>query len=198
MRIVEIGGALSGLQFVLSAMGCEVHNVDPFLDYGSGPYKLSPELELSTLNRLLHTNVTLHRSNLSCAELEGHFDVVYSISTLEHMAPSVVEDTLRVVPDLLTPQGRVVLTLDLFLDVFPFASRLENRWGRNVSSAWIANLLGLDVVYGDRRELYGFPEFSVDHVLTNLSHYVVSGGYPQLCQLMILERSASREREKWE
>src|SRR5581483_447740 len=36
MKVLELGGALSGLQFVLAKEGCEVHNVDPFEDYGSG------------------------------------------------------------------------------------------------------------------------------------------------------------------
>ena len=42
MRMLEIGGALSGLQSS-SLAGCEVHNVDPFLDYGMGEYDVDPE-----------------------------------------------------------------------------------------------------------------------------------------------------------
>lgn len=188
MRLLEIGGGLSGLQFVLSRLGCEVHNIDPFVDFGLGPYKANPERALVQINRALHTDVRLHRSTLAEAPLAGRFDVIYSVSTLEHMPPTEIEDTVTTARTLLSPGGRIVLTLDLFLDVAPFCSRPTNRWGRNVSTAWIADLFGLNLIAGDCRELYGFEQFSVDHVLGNLSEYVVGTGYPQLAQLVVLGR----------
>lgn len=189
LRLLEIGGALSGLQFVLSRLGCEVHNVDPFVDFGCGPYPTHPERVLAQLNRALHTDVTLHRSTLVEARLEGTFDVIYSVSTLEHMTHTAIQSTIAAARGLLSPGGRVVLTLDLFLDVAPFTGRSDNQWGQNVSAAWLADLFGLDLVIGDTRELYGFHEFSVDYVLSHLSEYVVSSGYPQLAQLMVLGTS---------
>ena len=47
-RILEIGGALSGFQFVLAKSGYDVHNVDPFFNYGTeraGHYEVDPIAE---------------------------------------------------------------------------------------------------------------------------------------------------------
>jgi len=53
LRVLEIGGALSGLQFALARAGSEVHNVDPFFDYGGGEYRSGPEKRHAQLNRAL-------------------------------------------------------------------------------------------------------------------------------------------------
>ena len=66
-RVLEIGGALSGLQFVLAKDGHEVHNVDPFLDYGKA-YDLDPIAEHASLNRIFGTDVVLHRATLPEAD----------------------------------------------------------------------------------------------------------------------------------
>ena len=73
-RILEVGGALSGLQFVLAKSGHEVHNVDPFFDYGEGvegQYDVDPIAEHAALNRSFGTDVTLHRTTLPEANLTG-------------------------------------------------------------------------------------------------------------------------------
>ena len=64
-----------------------------------------------------------------------------------------------------------MLTVDLFLDVQPFCSSERNRWSTNVSMGWLAEMTGYNLVEGDQRELFGYPEFSTDHVLRNLGEY---------------------------
>ncbi len=188
-RILEIGGALSGLQFVFAKDGHEVHNVDPFFDYGAGDYDIDPVAEHASLNRTFGTNVVLHRSTLPETELAGSFSAILCISTLEHLPPESIEATLSRVKQLIAPGGLVVLTIDLFLDLTPFCSRTTNRWGINASVAWIEDLLGYKVVTGERAELYGYEEFSTDEILSRLEEFAINAGYPQMAQLVTFQAS---------
>jgi 2-polyprenyl-3-methyl-5-hydroxy-6-metoxy-1,4-benzoquinol methylase len=183
-RILDIGGALSGMQFVLAKDGHEVHNVDPFYDFGSGAYEIDPITEHATLNRVFDTNVVLHRSTLPEAGLTGQFDAAVCISTIEHFSPDDIESTLATVKQLLAPGGLLVLTIDLFLDLAPFCSRVTNVWGSNASVAWIDDLLGYAMVTGERSELNGYPEFSTDAILCRLEEFAMGVAYPQLAQLV--------------
>ena len=191
-RVLELGGALSGLQFAIASDArAEVHNVDPFYDYGSGAYDNSPERRHAAMNKACHTNVVLHRCRLEEAHLEGQFDAVYSVSTVEHMPETEIQNALVTIDKILKPGGRLVLTVDLFLDVQPFCSATKNQWGKNVSVAWISDLTGYQLVAGDRAELFGFPEFATDHILCNLSNYSVH--YSQLAQCFVLVKASATD-----
>jgi 2-polyprenyl-3-methyl-5-hydroxy-6-metoxy-1,4-benzoquinol methylase len=183
-RILEVGGALSGLQFVLAKNGHEVHSVDPFFDYGAGEYDVDPLSEHAQLNRAFGTDVVLHRTTLPEAALEGTFRAVLCISTLEHLSPADAEATLGAVKKVLAPGGLVVLTVDLFLNLEPFCSRTSNVWGTNASVAWIEEILGYEMITGDRQELYGYPQFSTENVLNRLEVFAMGVHYPQLAQLV--------------
>jgi 2-polyprenyl-3-methyl-5-hydroxy-6-metoxy-1,4-benzoquinol methylase len=185
-RILEIGGALSGLQYVLAKDGHEVHNVDPFVDYGGGEYEVNPVSEHAALNTLFGTNVTLHRTTLPEAKLAGSFDAVCCVSTIEHLDAADVEATLKRVKDLLRPGGLLVLTVDLFLNLEPFCRRTSNEWGTNMPAAWLQELVGYEMVEGDRAELYGYEEFSTDYVLSHLEDYATNTYYPTLAQVFTL------------
>jgi 2-polyprenyl-3-methyl-5-hydroxy-6-metoxy-1,4-benzoquinol methylase len=189
-RILDIGGALSGLQFVLAKDGNEVHNVDPFVDYGSGEYDVDPVSEHTALNELFGTKVTLHRSTLTDARIDGSFDAVCCVSTIEHLTPADVEATLARVRQLLKPGGLLVVTLDLFLNLEPFCERTRNEWGTNMSAAWLQEVTGFELVVGDSEELYGYEKFSTDYVLSHLEDYAINVYYPQLAQLMTLKAPA--------
>lgn len=184
LRVLEIGGALSGLQFVLARAGSEVHNVDPFFDYGRGDYRSSPEKRHAQLNRAFKTDVKLHKSTLPDANIEGTFDVIYSVSTLEHIPTDALEETLTFARRILKPEGRIVLTVDLFLDLEPFSDRTFNKWGGNVSAKWIADVLDMELTEGDPSELLGYEQFSSGRILERLDDYALNDGYPQLAQLM--------------
>src|SRR5581483_2050398 len=154
-RILEVGGALSGLQFVLAKDGHDVHNVDPFFDYGSGAYDVDPVGAHADLNRVFGTDVVLHQTTLPDADLAGTFSAVLCISTIEHLTPKDFESTLLTAKKVLEPGGLMVLTVDLFLNLTPFCSRTSNVWGTNASIAWMDEILGYEMVSGDRQELYG-------------------------------------------
>jgi 2-polyprenyl-3-methyl-5-hydroxy-6-metoxy-1,4-benzoquinol methylase len=183
-RILEVGGALSGLQFVLAKSGYEVHNVDPFFDYGSGQYEVDPIAEHAALNRSFGTDVNLHRATLPEANLTGQFSAVLCISTIEHLAEQDIASTLNAAKEILAPGGLLVLTVDLFLNLEPFCDRKANQWGSNASIAWIEELVGYEMVFGDYSELYGYPEFSATRILSRLEEFAISSQYPQMAQLI--------------
>ena len=186
-RILEIGGALSGLQFVLAKAGNEVHNVDPFFDYGVGDYDVDPVVEHARLNEVFGTSVTLHRSTLPEADLTGTFAAAVCVSTIEHLSSEDIEATLDAVKRSLAPGGLLVLTVDLFLNLAPFCSRRSNVWGSNASIARIEEILGYEMVSGDRTELFGYPEFSTDAVQCRLDEFAIGVSYPQMAQLVTFQ-----------
>lgn len=51
--------ALSGFQFAVAKAGSEVHNVDPFFDFGDGDYQAGPEIRQAQLHRAFKTDVQL-------------------------------------------------------------------------------------------------------------------------------------------
>ncbi|HEX4163447.1 MAG TPA: class I SAM-dependent methyltransferase, partial [Acidimicrobiales bacterium] len=178
LRILEIGGGLSGFQFALARSGCEVHNVDPFVGswYGSAP----PATMHGQMNTAFNTNVRLHHGRLEDSDVVGPFDALCCLSTLEHLTDEEIAGALSTARSLLTPSARVVLTVDLFINVRPFTSRPVATAGRNISIAWLQELLRGIRTFGDPKELYGCPEFETDHVLSNLEDYIL---FPELAQL---------------
>lgn len=187
LRVLEVGGALSGLQFVLSREGFEVHNVDPFFEHWTVK-GMDPVGEHDRLNHVFGTDVVLHRATLPEADLHGQFDAVYCVSTIEHFSQDEVDATLKAIKDVLAPSGLLVLTIDLFTNLQPFCSRESNIYGTNVSVAGIHETVGYEMVEGDRHELYGYPEFSVDAILSHQEEYAHHPAYPQMAQLVSFRR----------
>jgi SAM-dependent methyltransferase len=186
--IIDIGGGVTGMQFVLSMLGHRVHTVDPGL--ATGEYKWgSRSFRHEGLNAAFATPIEVHGCYLEQANFQPHaFDYVVCISTMEH-APipaviSLVDAALRT----LKPGGRLIATVDLFLNLRPFTSRQENEWGTNIDLGAILKQVSspFKLVTGLREELYGFPEFSAARVLENLERYYV-GVYPCLSQCFVLE-----------
>ncbi len=194
MRVVDIGGGTSGLQFVLDISGIEVVTVDPFVKYGSSSEWPDPVGAHSTLNRLFGTNVTLKRSRLSRAGLsDNSFDIAYCISTLEHLQQAEADEIVTETKRILRPGGHFVLTIDLFLNLTPFTTRLENEWGRNIDIASLARRSGMTMICGDPHELCGFAEFSPTAILAGLESYEINESYPQLAQLFVLRKSSDAQ-----
>src|SRR5438045_1326615 len=86
-RAVEVGGGLSGLQFVLSRHRARVVNVDPFADYGGDGEPVAEAVARhGSLNAWFGTDVELRACRLADAGIEtGTVDTGYCISTLEHL-----------------------------------------------------------------------------------------------------------------
>jgi SAM-dependent methyltransferase len=140
------------------------------------------------VNRAFGTRVRLHRGFLSDATIaDGSCDVVYAISVIEHIPPDEIPGTVREAYRILRPGGHLVLTVDLFLNLRPFCSRTSNEFGTNVSVRELAESADFQLVLGDRRELFGYPEFDPDRVLSILDELLL-GAYPALAQCLVLRR----------
>ena len=187
MHVVEIGGSLSGFQFVLAKSGARVTNVDPGESASGVGWPCTPA-SIRRLNRAFGTDVQLANCTLEEAQLaDASVDRVFSISTIEHIPeqelPGLADDIRRI----LKPGGHVVLTIDLFLDLAPFTRRTENRFGWNIDVKAFVERLGMEMVVGDERELNGYPSFDSEYVLSELSE-LLYGSYPACAQLLVLRK----------
>jgi SAM-dependent methyltransferase len=181
LDIVEIGGALSGLQFVLGHSGHRVTNVDP----GEKSNSLGWPVDQKThqfLSKTFRANARLLPCTLDEANIEdGSADVVLCLSVIEHLSAHDLDAVLSNIRRILRPNGYLVMTVDLFLDLHPFTNRTSNRWGSNVKVSTLLESAGLALVAGRRDELLGFEDFSAQRVMENLGNYLI-GGYPALAQ----------------
>ncbi len=188
-RVLEIGGGLSGFQFVLDKEGCKVVNVDPGTEAMGWPCDIN---SMKKLNRLFGTSVELRNTVLTEADLKPEsFDRVFSISVLEHLPDNEIEDAMHCAFTLLKPGGYFILTVDLSLDITPFTTRRVNAYGKNVDIKWLVGIAPFSLVQGDARELYGFREFEPDVIQSNLSSYLI-GRYPTLTECFVLQKPQSQ------
>jgi SAM-dependent methyltransferase len=186
-RILEIGGGLSGFQFVLDYAGAEVINVDPGDEFHTRGWPVTPET-MARLNRVLGTKVVLKNCYLEDAKFpDASFDRIVSISVFEHIDEPVLAGILSEVRRILKPGGLVVMTVDLFLDVKPFADKETNIYGHNVSVKWIVETSGLKRIHGNPAELFGYPEFDAGVISRRRSEYLI-GKYPGMVQTIVLRK----------
>lgn len=186
LDIVEIGGGLSGMQFVLAAEGHHIVNVDP----GAGGDS-TWGFELSSheyLCKLYGVSVQLVPDTLPGAGFAAESaDVVLSISVLEHLQDDDLEQAAAEIKRILRPDGIVVMTVDLFLNLAPFTKIETGDWGRNINVRHFLELTDLELVFGDPTELLGFDAFCPDAVLKNASSYLISSAN-SMAQCMIGRR----------
>lgn len=193
LRVLEVGGSLSGFQFVVDRAGGAVVNVDPGDDSFAGRWSTTLE-NMTLLNGLFRTQVTLRNCYLADARFpDASFDRVVSISVFEHIPEPDLAEILTEVRRVLKPGGLLVLTVDLFLNVRPFAEAESNEWGRNVSVRWIVDTSGLELVHGNPRELFGYPEFDAQAIWARRRQFLV-GKYPAMVQTIILRRPVQAAR----
>lgn len=187
VRVVEIGGSLSGFQFVLDRCGARVINVDPG-EAAHGRGWPVDEHSIARLNKMFRTRIDLRNTFLQDARLEdASADRVVSVSTIEHIPEAELPGVMADVARILKPGGLFVATVDLFINVRPFTSRSSNEYGSNISVADLIEPHGLELVAGNRAELFGYPEFSTDAVLSNLENYLL-GTYPALIQTVVARK----------
>ncbi len=186
MTVLEVGGGLSGLQFVLSREGCRVVNVDPGMpEHGWTANRESVE----RLNRVFRTSVEIQNRGIEDARLEtGFYDRALCLSVLEHLPQGVANKAMEKMLVALKPGGLCILTVDLFLDVAPFSDREENEYGRNILIPDLIGKLDFELVVGDTRELHGFPDFQPKAILADLATYYVAHRYPALTQALVLRK----------
>ena len=185
LKVVEIGGGLSGLQFVLARDGHHVTNVDPGLAAKGRGWRLDPQFH-RRLCESFGANVELAPTTLDNAGIpEGTVDIVLSVSVLEHLTDDEIDEVVARVSRLLKAGGLLVLTIDLFLDVAPFCSSERNKWGRNVDVHSLLQRGGLELKFGNPSELAGFPEFSPELIMRRLSEFMMGVAYPVLTQCVV-------------
>ncbi len=186
MRVLEVGGGRSGFQFAVSKSGAHVVNVDPGMDDIGG--RVSQDF-FARANSKFSTNVELLDKPIADADLTpGTFDVAFSISVIEHIPAAELERSMQSIGRLLKPGGRLIITVDLFLDLCPFSRKSHNRFGTNVSIKDLLTASGLRLDFGERRELYGFEEFDARLVMELLPDLVIGTGYPTLVQCAVFSR----------
>ncbi|TAM79846.1 MAG: class I SAM-dependent methyltransferase [Acidobacteria bacterium] len=195
-KVLEIGGGLSGLQFVLSRCGCEVTNVDPGMAAHGVGWPVDQE-SVNLLNRRFGTSVCLKNCFIEDAGLANEsFDRVFSISAIEHIPPDDVLTILEHVRRVLKPGGLFVLTVDLFLDLKPFTRLETNKFGRNISIRWLIENSGLELAAGRPEELYGFDAFSPGDILERLPQFFIGSDWPTLTQALVLRKWEGRAARK--
>ncbi len=187
MRILEIGGGLAGFQFTLERHGCKVVNVDPGLE-AAGVGWLCDHASMDKLNRIFQTNVDLRNTTIDRADLkDGEFDIVYSISVIEHLPPAEVVSAIEHAYRSLKRGGLFILTVDLFLNIEPFCTRQENEYGRNQNVKEMMSRQPWERLVGTPGELFGFPEFNTNQILCRLEKFLL-GSYPALTQCLVMKK----------
>jgi SAM-dependent methyltransferase len=189
LKVLEIGGGLAGFQFALSAAGCRVLNVDPGMKSETVDWRCDPQ-SIARLNSLFKTTVEVRPTTIEKANLaDNEFDCIYCLSVIEHLSAEAAASVMSHAFRSLKPGAKFILTVDLSLNIAPFASRQSNEFGVNQR---IPDLMGgqpWKLVEGRRNELFGFPEFDPDKILSHLENYYV-GRYPSLAQCFVLQKRA--------
>jgi 2-polyprenyl-3-methyl-5-hydroxy-6-metoxy-1,4-benzoquinol methylase len=185
LDIVDVGGSLGGLQWVLARAGHQVTTVDPGLAARGLGWDVNAASH-ETLSRAFGAPVRLVPTTLGDAKLgTASSDVLLAISTLEHFTPPDLVEFSAHAARILRPGGIAVLTIDLFLDVRPFASVERNQYGTNIDVRTLLGDAGLVLQVGNPAQLCGFPEFSAPTVLDHLSEYLIGVPYPALAQCVV-------------
>jgi len=192
LRVLEVGGGLSGLQFVLAAEGDCVVNVEPGQDACGWKYESDLHQRLC---RAFSAPVELFSKRIDSLNAPPHsFDVILSVSVLEHFSDADLATLAEAIKRLLKPDGIVVMSIDLFLDLKPFSEREDNEWGRNLDVRQFLNRAGLRLDDGNPAELLGFPEFNPCRIMGCLATYLVGHQYPALSQCVVA-RHNHRDRD---
>jgi SAM-dependent methyltransferase len=190
LKILEIGGGLAGLQFLFAREGHQVTNLDP----GITPSEAARSGSDFTIDARRHKRlcqvfaapVQLLSTTISDAGFrDDSFDVVLSVSAIEHFTDEALEELSEHVVRVLRPDGIAVFTVDLFLDLAPFTSRAENRFGRNVSVRELLERSELELQSGVKGQLCGFTAFEPDAVQRDLASFMIGTGYPAMSQCLI-------------
>lgn len=189
LTVVEIGGGFSGLQFVLAKEGYRVTNVDPGLAAKGKGWPIHPARH-QRIAKALRAPVTLLPTTIGLASIApASADVVLCLSVLEHLTAEELAEVGESLGRLLKPNGVLVLTVDLFLDTWPFTTRQNNKFGTNVDVFRFLSSSGLSLLSGEPSELCGFPQFSCSTVLERLADYLLSQ-YPCVSQCLVARRDA--------
>ncbi len=191
MRTVDIGAGASGFQFVLAADGLDVTSLDPLVETEGSRWTFPPSA-LKRLQKAFGVTVQFIPKYLHEAALPGDsYDRVFSISVMEHASTEIVALTSKEIGRILKPGGFFIATIDLFLDCYPFTQNPSNKFGSNISVRGLVEASGLELVQGDRSELYGYPEFDANAILRSAqetTQYLTGTSTNTLIQCLVLRK----------
>lgn len=188
MRCLDVGSGASGFQFVLAAAGAHVTSVDPLLKPPGGTEWTFSRREFDRCNRAFGNKVTFIQDFLENADLPpASFDRATAVSVIEHIPPEGVRSLAPAFARLLKPGGRLIATIDLFLDCAPFTDKPTNDWGSNIDVRDFVERTGLRLILGEPAELHGYPQFHPAHIrsLAAAQRLVCNG---VMTQCLVLER----------
>jgi len=187
--VLEVGGGLAGLQWVLGRAGYSVINVDPGMEAKGHGWFVTPRKH-HLLSRLFKAPVSLIPTPLEQALLPAEsIDLVLCVSTLEHLIPAELKGVAESIKRILKPEGVAVLTVDLFLDVYPFTRATQNRWGTNINVYEFLERAGLRLIEGNPRQIFGFQEFDRESIAKHSSEFLVGGDGIALAQCLVATRA---------
>ncbi len=127
-------------------------------------------------NPLLETLIRLRKTDdydMVWAERPAQAEVA-RMAGWRNVVVDLVDRDSEAVGRTLRPDGIVVMTVDLFLNLAPFASIETGDYGRNINVRRFLELADLELVFGDPAELLGFDAFRPDAVVKNARSYLVS------------------------
>jgi SAM-dependent methyltransferase len=188
LAVLEIGGGMAGLQFVLAREGHRVINVDPGLEARGRGWEVSAAFH-HRLQEAFEAPVDLRQSTIAGAGLpDDSVDVLLSVSAIEHLTPEDIDELTDHARRVLRPGGHAVLTIDLFLDLAPFTSRERNEWGSNIDVDALLDRTGLELLEGDPTELCGFAPFDPQAIQCRLTE-LLTGSAASLVQCVVARTS---------
>jgi hypothetical protein len=117
MRVVEVGGAYSDLpQYIAEQYGCEVHVIDDF-GVESGEAEMWSRWGEREALQQKNPNVKYifeRAGDLKSANIPlNYYDVVFSVSTIEHIPEAAMAEVFRHFEAMLRPGGVMVHLIDL-------------------------------------------------------------------------------------
>ncbi len=191
MAVIDIGGGLGGFQFVLDKCGCNVTNIDPGPSQTQSKW-LCNKTTMKHLNNLFHTKVNLMNVTLNEAILPPEsYDRAFSISVMEHFNENDIQTGMNRVFDALKPDGLFILTVDLFLDIYPFTKKQTNIHGKNMDIRSMIEDSKFTLVEGNPSQLYGYTKFNTDSILSSLAELLYGSAYPALSQCFVLKKKVT-------
>lgn len=117
MRVVEVGGAYSDLpQYIAATFGCEVHVIDDFgVESGEAELWSRWGKRESLRGRNPDVRYIFDRvGNFASSQIPlNYYDLIYTVSTLEHVPPESMADVFLHMERMLKPGGTMVHCIDL-------------------------------------------------------------------------------------
>lgn len=195
MRVMDVGGWLSGFQVVLAKQGCEVINVDPssptdlrWTVHGRNRVGGHAEIHRS-FTSIFGVDVTLVTQRVQDTNFKADsFDRIFALSVLEHVDQDEAQQMVNTMRRLIAPGGLIVLSIDLFFDLEPFGKLKQNYYGRNLNVCDLIQGTGLTLVQGDPKELNGYGEFDPERIVARIDEFDFGWSYPVLSQLTALRK----------